>query len=72
MPSDVKIGEKIAVEGFDTTGEIPQLNPKKKVWDKIQSDLKTNAAGDALWKEFNLLTINGDKISSSLVSANIK
>lgn len=72
MPSDVKIGEKITVEGFDTTGEIPQLNPKKKVWDKIQSDLKTNAAGDALWKEFNLLTINGDKISSSLVSANIK
>jgi tyrosyl-tRNA synthetase len=53
-------------------GEVAQLNPKKKVWDKIQADLKTDIEGDALWKDFNLLTISGDKITSTLKGCNIK
>jgi len=72
VPADSKTGDKITVEGFQENGEIPQLNPKKKVWDKIQAELKTNDAGEAFWKEFSLLTISGAKITSSLTNCNIK
>lgn len=72
MPVGVNRGDKIIVEGFQTNGEIPQLNPKKKVWDKIQSELKTNESGVALWKEFSLLSVSGEKVTCSLSNCNIK
>ncbi|XP_055609447.1 tyrosine--tRNA ligase, cytoplasmic [Uranotaenia lowii] len=73
VPEGTKIGERIIVEGFDNTkAEVAQLNPKKKVWDKIQAELKTNSDGEALWKEFSLLTLNGDRVSSTLKECNIK
>lgn len=73
VPEGAKIGERIIVEGFDNTKtEVAQLNPKKKVWDKIQGELKTNADGEALWKELSLLTLNGDRITSTLKECNIK
>lgn len=73
VPEGANLGERIIVEGFDNTkAEVPQLNPKKKVWDKIQAELKTNADGEALWKEFSLLTLNGDRITSVLKETSIK
>lgn len=73
VPEGAKVGERIIVEGFDNTqAEVAQLNPKKKVWDKIQAELKTNADGEALWKEFSMLTLNGDRITSTLKECNIK
>lgn len=73
VPEGTKVGERIIVEGFDNTkAEVAQLNPKKKVWDKIQAELKTNADGEALWKEFSLLTLNGDRITSTLKQCNVK
>ncbi|XP_055632022.1 tyrosine--tRNA ligase, cytoplasmic-like [Toxorhynchites rutilus septentrionalis] len=73
VPESAKIGERIIAEGFNNTkAEVAQLNPKKKVWEKIQAELKTNSDGDALWKDFSLLTMNGDKITSSLKECNIK
>uniref|UniRef100_A0A336M0W8 Tyrosine--tRNA ligase n=1 Tax=Culicoides sonorensis TaxID=179676 RepID=A0A336M0W8_CULSO len=72
VPSGSKPGDKITVEGYEATGEIAQLNPKKKVWDKIQAEFKTNNGGEALWKEFSLLTVSGEKITSSLTNCNIK
>ncbi|XP_053694342.1 tyrosine--tRNA ligase, cytoplasmic [Sabethes cyaneus] len=73
IPEGAKIGERIIVEGFDNTNaEVAQLNPKKKVWDKIQAELKTNSDGEALWKDFSLLTLNGDKICCTLKECNIK
>ncbi|XP_055638014.1 tyrosine--tRNA ligase, cytoplasmic [Toxorhynchites rutilus septentrionalis] len=73
VPESAKIGERIIAEGFNNAkAEVAQLNPKKKVWEKIQAELKTNSDGDALWKDFSLLTMNGDKITSSLKECNIK
>lgn len=73
VPEGTKVGERIIVEGFDNTkAEVAQLNPKKKVWDKIQAELKTNADGEALWKEFSLLTMNGDRITCGLKGCNVK
>ncbi|XP_063695770.1 tyrosine--tRNA ligase, cytoplasmic [Culicoides brevitarsis] len=72
VPAGSAPGTKMTVEGFEANGEIPQLNPKKKVWDKIQAEFKTNENGEALWKEFSLLTVNGDKVTSTLTNCNIK
>lgn len=72
VPNGCKPGEKIVVDSFPIPKEIVQLNPKKKVWDKIQAELKTNDAGEALWKESSLLTLNGDKVTSTLTSSSIK
>lgn len=74
VPSDASIGDRIFVEGFNNTAasEIAQLNPKKKVWDKIQSELKTNSDGECVWREFSMLTIGGERIMSSLINCNVK
>lgn len=72
VPTGPSPGEKISVEGFQANGEIAQLNPKKKVWDKIQAEFKTNDAGEALWKEFNLLTMSDEKVTSTLANCSIK
>lgn len=72
VPAEAAPGDRIVVDGFVAEGEIAQLNPKKKVWDKIQAELKTNEAGEALWRDFSLLTVGGEKITSSLSNCNIK
>ncbi|KFB38234.1 AGAP003003-PA-like protein [Anopheles sinensis] len=73
VPAGSKVGERIIVEGFDNTSNpVPALNPKKKVWDKIQAELRTGAEGEALWKDFSLMTLNGDLVTSSLPGCNIK
>lgn len=72
VPAECQVGDKIIIEGFDATGEVAQLNPKKKVWDKIQAELKTNGSGEVLWKEFNMLSISGARITSTLANCNIK
>ena len=42
MPEGVPVGERIRFDGFDGPPEAV-LNPKKKLWEKIAPDLKTNA-----------------------------
>jgi tyrosyl-tRNA synthetase len=72
VAGDSKVGETIFVQGFKAEGEIAQLNPKKKVWDKIQAELKTNSDGEVLWKDFSLLTLAGNNVTSSLINCNVK
>jgi len=47
-------GDKLVVEGYESGTPDEQLNPKKKVWDKLAVDLKTNAEGVAQWQGSNL------------------
>lgn len=42
MPEGVPVGERVSFEGFEGAPEAV-LNPKKKLWEKIAVDLKTNA-----------------------------
>lgn len=42
VPEGVLVGERITFKGWDGVSE-PVLNPKKKLWEKIAPDLKTNA-----------------------------
>lgn len=73
VPAGSKPGDRIIVEGYDnTTAEVAQLNPKKKVWDTIQSELKTNSTGEVLWRDLNMLSIGGDRIVSGLSNCNVK
>lgn len=73
VPAGSTIGDRIYIEGFkNTEADVPQLNPKKKVWDKIQAELKTNSDGEVVWRDFNMLTISGDRITSSFNNSNIK
>jgi hypothetical protein len=73
VPSDANVGDRIYVEGFkNIESEVAQLNPKKKVWDKIQSELKTNSDGECVWREFSMLTIGGERVTSSLINCNVK
>lgn len=73
VPSGSAIGDRLFIQGYNNTNaEVAQLNPKKKVWDKIQSELKTNSDGEVVWREFSMLTINGDQVTSSLINCNVK
>lgn len=41
-PPDAQIGERIKFEGFDGQPDA-QLNPRKKIFEKLAPDLLTNA-----------------------------
>lgn len=71
IPESVAAGTRITVDGYDGTPDV-QLNPKKKVWEKLQADLKTNDAGVATWQGNFLLTADGQQILSSLANVSIK
>lgn len=73
VPAGANIGDRIFIEGYNNTAaEVAQLNPKKKVWDKIQSELRTNSDGECVWREFSMMTISGDHVTSSLLNCNVK
>nr|CAH7756021.1 unnamed protein product [Callosobruchus chinensis] len=61
-------GERIYIENFEDGKPDEVLNPKKKVWEKLQVDLKTNSDCIAQWQGNNLLTKSGGKIKSSTMA----
>ncbi|KAL5290406.1 YARS family protein [Megaselia abdita] len=71
LPATAQPGDRISVEGFSGTPD-EQLNPKKKVWEKLQVDLKTNSDGIAVWKDNFLLTPASEKLTSRLANCHIK
>lgn len=71
IPDGVIPGDRITVDGHKGTPDV-QLNPKKKVWEKLQADLKTNANGEATWQDNALVTSGGHKILAALKNCSIK
>ncbi|XP_072393407.1 tyrosine--tRNA ligase, cytoplasmic [Diabrotica undecimpunctata] len=66
-------GERVVIENFEDGKPDDVLNPKKKVWEKLQVDLKTNTECIAQWQGNNLVTKSGGKIrSKTMVGAPIK
>jgi len=57
-PNEAPPGQKVTIDGFETFQAEAELNPKKKIWERIQNDLKVNADGIAEWQG-NLLKIVG-------------
>ncbi|XP_061397971.1 tyrosine--tRNA ligase, cytoplasmic [Musca vetustissima] len=71
VPATAAPGSRLAFEGFSGKPD-EQLNPKKKVWEKLSVDFKTNNDGLAVWKDNFLLTPEGEKLSSKLANCCIK
>jgi len=62
-PEGVEPGERVAFEGY--AGEPDEvLNPKKKQWDAVQPELKTDAGGVAQYKGVGFGTSKGPCTSS--------
>ncbi|KAJ9584408.1 hypothetical protein L9F63_021246, partial [Diploptera punctata] len=69
---DSSPGERVLVEGYESGTPDETLNPKKKIWEKLQVDLKTNGNCEAQWQGNFLLTKNGKVTCKSLTNAPIK
>ncbi|CAL7933388.1 unnamed protein product [Xylocopa violacea] len=63
-PLNSKPGEKVFVDGYEDGSSDDVLNPKKKIWEKLQVDLVVNGAGEASWSGNLLLTVNGGKLTA--------
>ncbi|XP_050307648.1 tyrosine--tRNA ligase, cytoplasmic [Anthonomus grandis grandis] len=72
-PEGAVAGERVFVENYEGGSPDVVLNPKKKVWEKLQVDLKTNGDRVAQWQGNNLLTKSGGTIrSKTMTGAPIK
>lgn len=71
-PTGSQPGERVCVEGFSGSEPAEQLNPKKKIWEKLQVDLKTSHRCLAEWQSNPLVTTRGLITCKSMKSAPIK
>lgn len=58
-PEGAKIGERVTFEGYDGAPEPENKVAKKKIFDKLAPDLKTNGNGDVVWKGVKGVTSAG-------------
>ncbi|CAB4066638.1 YARS [Lepeophtheirus salmonis] len=58
-PQGSSAGDQAFIEGYEDGSPDDVLNPKKKVWDKLAVDFKTNEVGHAQWSGNNLCTSKG-------------
>nr|XP_054754674.1 aminoacyl tRNA synthase complex-interacting multifunctional protein 1-like [Lytechinus pictus] len=73
-PSDAVPGDRVGCEGYEMSGSFPvQMNPKKKIFERIQPDLKTNDKLQATYKG-SLWKVEGKGyiISSTMANSGIK
>lgn len=67
-PEGAAPGERVYIENFEDGTADEVLNPKKKVWEKLQVDLKTNSDCVAQWQGNNLITKAGGIIRSKTMT----
>lgn len=70
-PEGSSPGEKVFVEGYESGKPDDRLNPKKKVWEKLQVDLKISDECAAQWKDKQLMTKLGQITCKTLKGGNI-
>uniref|UniRef100_A0A8C1SBE3 Tyrosine--tRNA ligase n=1 Tax=Cyprinus carpio TaxID=7962 RepID=A0A8C1SBE3_CYPCA len=64
-------GDRVYVEGYESGKPDDELKPKKKVFEKLQVDLKISDEFVAQWKEQNLMTKLGQITCKTLKGGNI-
>ncbi|KAK7603568.1 hypothetical protein V9T40_003567 [Parthenolecanium corni] len=67
-----KAGDRVLVEGYEKGDPDPVLNPKKKIWEKLQVGLKTSSSLIAEWQGCPLFTNTGSITTKSLKNAPIR
>jgi len=65
-------GDVVYVEGYENGTPDQQLNPKKKVWEKLQVDMKVSQDLIAQWQGSNLMTKEGPLRCRTLKGVSIK
>ncbi|BES93938.1 tyrosyl-tRNA synthetase [Nesidiocoris tenuis] len=70
-PAGSEPGDRVFVENYEIGSPDEVLNPKKKVWEKLQVDLKTTDSCAAVWQSNSLLTSKGKITCKSLKLASI-
>uniref|UniRef100_A0AAQ4R4Q3 Tyrosine--tRNA ligase n=1 Tax=Gasterosteus aculeatus aculeatus TaxID=481459 RepID=A0AAQ4R4Q3_GASAC len=70
-PEGSSPGERVFVEGYETGKPDDRLNPKKKVWEKVQADLKISDECVAQWRDKRLLTKLGQITCKTLKGGNV-
>jgi len=71
-PTGSEPGDRVFVEGYQTNQSTEILNPKKKIWEKLQSDLKISPNGEAQWQGVTVQTTRGAISARTLRKAPIK
>ncbi|XP_061616981.1 tyrosine--tRNA ligase, cytoplasmic [Phyllopteryx taeniolatus] len=70
-PEGSSPGDRAFVEGYEAGKPDERLNPKKKVWEKLQVDLKISEECAAQWKDNLLMTKLGQITCKTLKGGNI-
>ncbi|NP_958473.1 tyrosine--tRNA ligase, cytoplasmic [Danio rerio] len=70
-PEGSAAGDRVYVEGYESGKPDDELKPKKKVFEKLQVDLKISGEFVAQWKEQNLMTKLGRITCKTLKGGNI-
>ena len=70
-PAGSKPGDRVFAEGHKADS-FEVLNPKKKIWEKVQPDLHTDGKGTAVFMGIPLQTQNGPITVKSIFNGNIK
>ncbi|KAM6959313.1 tyrosine--tRNA ligase, cytoplasmic [Aplochiton taeniatus] len=70
-PEGSSPGERVFIEGYEEGKPEEKLNPKKKVWEKLQVDLQVSGDCIAQWKDKPLLTKLGQITCKTLKGGNI-
>ncbi|XP_064405435.1 tyrosine--tRNA ligase, cytoplasmic-like isoform X2 [Halichondria panicea] len=71
-PPGSKPGQRVFVDGYNTEEPDEMLNPKKKIFEQIQPDLKTNSKLLATYRGIPLSTDEGGVTVKSLSGASIR
>ncbi|VVC43532.1 Hypothetical protein CINCED_3A020666 [Cinara cedri] len=66
-----KAGDKVFVEGYEQGEPDKILNPKKKIWEQLQVDLKVSNSCEAQWRSNNLHTNAGKILCKTLKNVHI-
>ena len=70
VPEGSRPGDRIYVDGFDPIPD-EQLNPKKKIWETVQPELKTDSSFVATYRGHKLMTSRGVLRGATLAGASI-
>ena len=62
-PADSQVGDKVFFQDFESNAPDEQLNPKKKVWEKLQ----VLSCMFVAWKYYNIIMVSMCDFSSALL-----
>lgn len=69
-PANAVVGERVTFTGHDGAPDA-QLNPKKKIWDGVKEELRTDASCIAMYRDIPFMTSAGPCRASTLANSTI-